>query len=149
MRNSPKSITNKLFSDHPKSGITLATKNRNKKFKLCPFMNPKLCSEENRSKLKEAWTKATGTSMNDLELIKDPFTVCIIDNFLENIEYNEGIRNEFDEVDWHRQKMDLYEFFKSDDLKYHESGYIKGFFEFLQNSVMKWVCFKKFFCIKS
>ncbi|XP_044753908.1 prolyl 3-hydroxylase sudestada1 [Coccinella septempunctata] len=131
--------TSDLKGYHPRTGIKEEITSQVKKVKLYPCMNPNLSSEENKAKLKEVWQKGNSFRSDEVEIIVDPFRVCVIDNFLESPDYIDGIRSDFNVLDWNKRKMDLYEFFQSKDLKTLDLDYIKGFYELLKKSVMTWV----------
>ncbi|XP_045473021.1 prolyl 3-hydroxylase OGFOD1 [Harmonia axyridis] len=124
---------------HPKSGIVEEVIHPTKKLKLCPLLNPKLDVKEYKAQLIHSWKRRLSLMSNDVEILKDPFQVCVINNLLDNTEFVDGIRHDFDEVEWAKRKIDLYEFFQSKDLKHLDHTYIKEFYAFLKEVVMPWV----------
>ncbi|KAL3269497.1 hypothetical protein HHI36_008563 [Cryptolaemus montrouzieri] len=106
--------------------------------KLSPAMRLDLHEAKCMNELKETWKLNKTMNSNDIEIIVDPFRVCILNNFLHSPEIVDCIRHDFNEITWTKRNMDLYEFFQSEDLKHIELSYIKGFYELLTNSVMPW-----------
>ncbi|KAG5870883.1 hypothetical protein JTB14_035751 [Gonioctena quinquepunctata] len=110
-----------------------------KKQKISPVINHNLVHKEIVEQLKNHWNLNRKLQNNHLELIVDPFKICVINNLLENSNILDDIRQEFYELDWHNRNMDLYEFFQSKDLKYLHSEHIKNVFDFLKGDLMEWV----------
>lgn len=111
-----------------------------KRQKFCLEMNTDLLESSFVNNLKDKWKQGISLANKGLELIVDPFKVCVIQDFLQNKELTNDIRQEFYEQDYNQRHMDLYEFFQSKDLKYLNSEHLKNMYEFLQKDVMKWVC---------
>ncbi|XP_056635786.1 prolyl 3-hydroxylase OGFOD1 [Diorhabda carinulata] len=110
-----------------------------KKSKILPEINNKLLDCNFLKTLQEHWNKNEKFLNADIELIAEPFKVCVIHNFLNNGDVLNDVRQEFNELDWNMRNMDLYEFFQSKDLKYLNSEYINIIFNFLKTDVMEWV----------
>lgn len=113
-----------------------------KKQKLSLEMNEKLLNPDFLNNFRSTWKGNVPLINQNLELIVDPFKVCVIQNFL-NEELIPDIRKEFFELDFNQRNMDLYEFFQSKDLKYLTSEHLKKFYEFLKHDLKSWVCFTK------
>lgn len=112
-----------------------------KKPKVAPEINPILLSSSVMETFKENWSKNVKHLNENIEIINDPFKVCVINNFIDNAHFLECIRQEFYELDWNIRNMDLYEFFQSKDLKYLNFEHIRTTLNFLKNDVMNWVSF--------
>ncbi|KAJ8932550.1 hypothetical protein NQ318_000702 [Aromia moschata] len=110
-----------------------------KKQKLAPEISPVLLEKKFTDTFQENWNRCTPFVNDTLEIITDPFKVCVVNNFLANEKLLDDTRQEFYELDWNSRSMDLYEFFQSKDLKYLNSEHIRNMFEFLKTDVMKWV----------
>lgn len=112
-----------------------------KKQRLSLEINSELIASEFLNNFKHSWKQNVPLINKNLEIIVDPFKVCVMQNFLDNKELVNDIRQEFYELDFNQRNMDLYEFFQSKDLKYLNSTYLRDFYDFLKNDVMNWVCF--------
>lgn len=74
-----------------------------------------------------------------MEIIIEPFKLCVIKNFLEpNFVLNE-VRNEANRIKWNKRRLDLYEFWQTDDLVNAKEKYLKKVYDFLKTDVMPWV----------
>lgn len=104
-----------------------------------PLLQTKLTTNEFISQFKENWTNTKETEINSVEIINDPFKLCVVKDFLEEADFLRKIREEFNEIQWNQRSLDLYEFHQSKDLQYVELPYLKQFYQFLKNDVMKWV----------
>lgn len=116
-------------------------KHPHKKQRLSLEMNSVLLESMFLKNFKHTWIQNLPLLNKTLELIVDPFKVCVLQNFLHNTELVNNIRQEFYELDFNQRNMDLYEFFQSKDLKYLNSTYLRDFYQFLKTDVMNWVCF--------
>lgn len=112
-----------------------------KRQKLSLEMNSELLDSSFVNNFENIWEQNLPLSNKNLEIIVDPFKVCVIQNFLHNKDLIDEIRQEIYELDFNPRNMDLYEFFQSKDLKYLTSKHLKNFYEFLETHVMPWVCF--------
>ncbi|KAJ8920215.1 hypothetical protein NQ315_011876 [Exocentrus adspersus] len=110
-----------------------------KKHRISPELNTALLHSSFKENFKNHWNKNVKLLDESIELIVDPFKVCVVSNFIENVKLLDGIRQEFYELNWNIRNMDLYEFFQSKDLKYLNSEYISSVFNFLKTDVMAWV----------
>lgn len=64
----------------------------------------------------------------------------MLDNFFNNADAIDGIVDDMYTLDWFRQTMDLYEFYRTADLKeFSWQRNIKAVYELLTDQVMKWV----------
>lgn len=116
-------------------------KHPHKKQRLSLEMNSVFFESTFIKNFKHTWKQNLPLLNKSLELIVDPFKVCVLQNFLHNMDLVNNIREEFYELDFNQRNMDLYEFFQSKDLKYLNSTYLKDFYQFLKTDVMNWVCF--------
>lgn len=112
---------------------------QNKRQKLSLEIKTELLCPNFINNFKKTWNQNVSLSNQHLELIVDPFKVCVIQDFLSNKELVENIRQEFYELDFNPRSMDLYEFFQSKDLKYLNSEHLNNFYDFLRTNVMSWV----------
>nr|CAH7729214.1 unnamed protein product [Callosobruchus chinensis] len=110
-----------------------------KKIRIAPEISRKLTSKDFMDSIKQNWLKNTNLVNESVELVVDPFKVCILKNFIDNCNFLDEVRREFYELDWNSRNMDLYEFFQSKDLKYLNSEYLKSVFDFLKSDVLKLV----------
>lgn len=119
-----------------------------KKQKVAPEINPTLLVGSFIETFKENWMTNVKYRNESIEIINDPFKVCVINNFIDNTHFLECIKQEFYELDWNIRNMDLYEFFQSKDLKYLNFEHIRNALNFLKSDVMNWVrsVFIYFFC---
>uniref|UniRef100_A0A1Y1MRR5 Prolyl 4-hydroxylase alpha subunit domain-containing protein n=2 Tax=Photinus pyralis TaxID=7054 RepID=A0A1Y1MRR5_PHOPY len=79
-------------------------------------------------------------AVNDnVEIVKEPFKVCVVHNFLDDEAVLLKIQDEFNEIEWNKRSLDLYEFFQSKDLKDVHSYYVSCMYEFLKNDVKDWI----------
>lgn len=118
---------------------------------LQPFKKEECESPELRKTLKDdvfeskfqcSWKSKSCFNVNDVELITNPFDVCVIQNVLEDPSFLSRIRDEFNEVEWNKRNLDLYEFFQSKDLQHIDNlKSIRKAYDFLKNDIMPWVSF--------
>ncbi|KAK5645035.1 hypothetical protein RI129_006335 [Pyrocoelia pectoralis] len=85
------------------------------------------------------WVNSNGLSTDDVEIVKDPFKVCVVNNLLDDQAILNEIRDEFNEMPLNKRSLDLYEFFQSKDLKDVSSYYVSCMYEFLKGEVKNWV----------
>ncbi|XP_025832945.1 prolyl 3-hydroxylase sudestada1 isoform X2 [Agrilus planipennis] len=111
-----------------------------KQFKSSVNINGDYTNEKFITKFKEHWNNSKPFLFNNSELIVKPFKVTILPNFIEDNFLLTKIREEFNEIEWHKRNMDLYEFLQSSDLKHlGSSKYISIFYKFLEEIAMKWI----------
>ncbi|XP_050499772.1 prolyl 3-hydroxylase OGFOD1 isoform X1 [Diabrotica virgifera virgifera] len=110
-----------------------------KKLKISAEIHKNLVRADFFNDLKDHWSKDEKLSSPDVEIITEPFKVCVINKFINNEDVLDNVRQEFNELDWNMRNMDLYEFFQSKDLKYLSSDYINAIFNFLKGEAMEWV----------
>lgn len=111
-----------------------------KKPELSPEINSHFLKESYLNEFKSNWNKNKEFQLDNTKLITNPFKVCLINNFLQNANFLNDIRQEFNEIDWNVRSLDLYEFFQSKDLKnLTELPNINSLYKFLQSEVMEWV----------
>ncbi|CAH1102533.1 unnamed protein product [Psylliodes chrysocephalus] len=110
-----------------------------KKPKISASIRNTLLSDNLVNQLQLHWNKNEKFYNEDLELIVDPFKVCVINNFIQDETFLWNVQKEFNDLDWNLRNMDLYEFFQSKDLKYLNSEYLSIIFDFLKNEVREWV----------
>ena len=88
---------------------------------------------------KEHWKKCKTLINNVVEIITEPWKVCVIDHLLENDSILQAVRREFYELEWNRRRLDLYEFHQSLDLQHINSEQINSIYHLLKCEVMPWV----------
>lgn len=86
-----------------------------------------------------SWKNCNKMEVGGVKIITEPFQLCVIENFLQDISIFNQIREEFNEIKWNQRNMDLYEFFQSRDLKDTNLEYISNIYQFLKDNVMAWV----------
>lgn len=106
-----------------------------KKQKLSFEINPELLSSNFIKNLKNNWKQNMLLSNKSIEVIVNPFKVCVLQDFLCNKDLLNEIRQEIYELDFNQRNMDLYEFFQSKDLKYLNSNHLSHFYDFLTKDV--------------
>ncbi|XP_038662963.1 prolyl 3-hydroxylase OGFOD1-like [Scyliorhinus canicula] len=95
-------------------------------------LNPLLL--EVKERVSEAWSRGLEYS-HEKGLLVDiqPFTHCVISNFIQSQTFLEGLQNELLQLNFHEKSNDLYKFKQSDDLRkkkgYHISSLRKVLFE--------------------
>lgn len=88
------------------------------------------------------WKSDNDFTSKDFELTLNPFKFCTTQNFVSNESILDNIRQEFDDLSWNKLNLDLFEFFRSKDLKNIDSTYLSIMYEFLNTDVLQWVrCF--------
>lgn len=110
-----------------------------KKQKLSFEINPELLNPNFIKNVKMNWKQNMPLSIKGIEVVVNPFKVCVLQNFLCNKDLMNEIRQEIYELDFNQRNMDLYEFFQSKDLKYLNSNHLSNFYGFLTKVVMHWV----------
>lgn len=118
-----------------------------KKPKISASIRNTLLSDNLVNQLQLHWNKNEKFYNEDLELIVDPFKVCVINNFIQDETFLWNVQKEFNDLDWNLRNMDLYEFFQSKDLKYLNSEYLSIIYDFLKNEVREWVSIVKLYKI--
>lgn len=95
------------------------------------------------NKFNEHWKDENKLEIDEKEnkLYKNPFKICILQNFIDNDEkIIEKIAEEMSTCEWTRKQMDLYEFSQvmidRDDF---QLPYLKSFYQFLYSTVMPWM----------
>lgn len=109
-----------------------------------PLLRANVADSKFLSKFKENWIDVKETEIESVEILTQPFKLCVVNNFLEDADFLLKIREEFNEIDWNQRTLDLYEFFQSSDLQHVELPHIKLLYDFLKTDVMKWVFLKNF-----
>lgn len=94
------------------------------------FVNDKLIED-----LSVHWQNNSEIYAENIEFYQKPFKLCIFKNLLKNCNVTKKISEEIITLDWSKKQMDLYEFHQSKDLSTFETGYLKSFFECLQNNL--------------
>ncbi|XP_078400122.1 prolyl 3-hydroxylase OGFOD1 isoform X1 [Cetorhinus maximus] len=95
-------------------------------------LNPLLL--ETKEQVSEAWSRGLEYSHEKGLLVGiQPFTHCVISNFIQSQTFLEGLQNELLQLNFHEKSNDLYKFKQSDDLQkkkgYHISALRKALFE--------------------
>lgn len=111
-----------------------------KRHKLSVEIRDRLLTQQFIDDFKQKWHENAKFNADKVEVITDPFHICVINDFLDNGLLLDAVRNEFYELDWNVRSMDLFEFFQSKDLKYlGSSAMISALHRFLERDVMNWV----------
>lgn len=108
--------------------------------KFAAELRTNLAEDKFMREFKTCYENARPFSCNDVELLDKPFQVCVINNLLENSLLLDDVRGEFNDLEWNKRSMDLYEFFQSADLKHVDSKFIRIVYDFLKTDVRDWVC---------
>lgn len=110
-----------------------------KQLKLGAELRPSLTDSSFMSQFKSCYNSREHYLKNDLELIQEPFQVCVVKHFLGNERLLEDLRDEFNDLGWNKRSLDLYEFFQSADLKYVDLKFVRIVYEFIKTEVKDWV----------
>lgn len=103
-------------------------------------INKNLLSVELIEKLKKNINDIKGDMSSPiLSLYQNPFQICVIKNFLQNIDIVENLANEMLLMEWNRTQMDLYRFFQTTDLINVDVPYLKSFYKFLKSDILSWL----------
>lgn len=112
-----------------------------------PSLRCELTDSKFVSRFKENWVDTKDTEIERVELLREPFKLCVVKDFLQDADFLLKIREEFNEIEWNQRSLDLYEFHQSKDLQHLELPYLKLLYEFLKNDVMKWVLCYGCYCL--
>lgn len=105
-----------------------------------PELRTTLEDEKFVSEFRSAFNGKHQFCSNNVEFVTNPFRVCVVKDFLEDSSFLVNVREEFNDVKWHKRNLDLYEFFQSDDLKHvNDLKHIKAVHGFLRTKVLAWV----------
>ncbi|KAH8035716.1 hypothetical protein HPB51_008083 [Rhipicephalus microplus] len=74
-----------------------------------------------------------------VELITDPFNVCLLHNLLEDEDSVDSLVNELFDIEFHAKNNDLYKFHQSDDLQNFDTPYIRAFRQCLEGTLAPWL----------
>ncbi|KAK4876056.1 hypothetical protein RN001_012478 [Aquatica leii] len=107
--------------------------------KISLSLRQELTTDEFKDKFQTGWTTGTSFNSQEVELITDPFKVCVVKDVLENKEILNKVIEEFYEINWNKRSLDLYEFFQSVDLKKLTFPNIGILYDFLKNEVKPWI----------
>jgi Rps23 Pro-64 3,4-dihydroxylase Tpa1-like proline 4-hydroxylase len=123
-------------SKRPKHENGNGTSKHSNVFKLNPALN------DLAGKLNKSWaTEALETE--SVNLMKEPFTCCTINNFVDTSNGRGTIDNliqELDDLEFKEKSNDLYKFRQSGDLKAaRSSACIRGFRDLMENNVKNWL----------
>uniref|UniRef100_G3MPY1 uS12 prolyl 3-hydroxylase n=1 Tax=Amblyomma maculatum TaxID=34609 RepID=G3MPY1_AMBMU len=103
-------------------------------------LNHKLFSDETKSNLKAAFAKReAGQFGTAVELITEPFNVCILHNLLADAGCVDSLKNELFDIEFHAKNNDLYKFHQSDDLQNFDTPYIHAFRKCLEGTLAPWL----------
>ncbi|XP_078067238.1 prolyl 3-hydroxylase OGFOD1 [Mustelus asterias] len=122
-------MSSKRLRSDPESGID---GKRSLKQQELAELNPLLL--EAKERVSEAWSRGLEYSHEkDLLVGNQPFTHCLISNFIQSQTFLKGLQNELLQLNFHEKSNDLYKFKQSDDLRkekgYHISTLRKVLFE--------------------
>lgn len=110
-----------------------------KMMKTRPELRPSLCEEQFIQNFKLNWESHKSFVKDNVELIVEPFKVCVIKDLLEQGSILKDIIDDFNQIQWNKRSLDLYEFFQSVSLKNIELISIKIIYEFLKANVKEWI----------
>lgn len=104
-------------------------------------LNQDFKSEEVEREFLSCWSNERPFTAQNITLVNEPFQICVLDNFFSDADAIDGIVDDMYTSDWFRKTMDLYEFYRTADLKeFSWQRNIKAVYEMLTDEVMKWVC---------
>lgn len=102
-------------------------------------LNNDLLETQFNNEFAESWSANESLHLNSVQLNNNPFQLCVIQNFLQNVDHIPKLLNEMLESEWTNKQMDLYEFYQTADLNTATSMYLKRFHMFLNKDVLPWI----------
>lgn len=103
-------------------------------------LNSILLGEQISCEFTKSWLENESFNSLDLvQLINKPFQLCVVQDFLQNIDHIPRLLNEMLDCEWTNKQMDLYEFHQTIDLNMATSKYLKEFYAFLNKIVLPWI----------
>ena len=88
---------------------------------------------------RQKWDKEIEIKNENLRTIHNPFHIGILQNFLDDETTIKHLAKEFNDVEWHRKQMDLYEFHQTLDLCNFDNEYLKVYYNYLKTTIMPWM----------
>lgn len=110
-----------------------------KKARFSLEINDSLTTDNFVKEFQEKWNTNQTLNMQNAELITDPFKFCIFQNYVSDKIFLDNIRLFFNEIDWNKRNLDLYEFFQSKTLKNSDKECLTEIYNFLNENVREWV----------
>lgn len=120
------------------SGITKKKKKKKNDVKtagLCSILE----DEQVKTAVQRAWSQKTQYCHGDLELDCNPFSHCIIRNFVAEEAFIDNLQKELLELNFNDKSNDLYQFKQSDDLKKRNEPHIQGIRTMLFQQFRPWL----------
>lgn len=103
-------------------------------------LNNDLLGEQFSNEFTKTWSESESfNSHSSVQLSNKPFQLCVVQNFLQKIDYIPKLLNEMLDCEWTNKQMDLYEFHQTVDLNTATSMYLKEFYQFLNKIVLPWI----------
>lgn len=103
-------------------------------------VNSELASHKTKDELRAAFAeKKPGRFGTAVELITDPFNVCLLHNLLEDEDSVDSLVNELFDIEFYAKNNDLYKFHQSDDLQNFDTPYIRAFRQCLEGTLAPWL----------
>jgi len=97
-------------------------------------------NEWNVEEFRKKWELEDAWQDEKLQLLKEPFQLCRLFDFLKDESVIEKLVDEFAVVDFDRRQMDLYEFYQSKDMANFSNSsstpFLKAFYHKLKSTVM-------------
>lgn len=110
-----------------------------KRGKFSLEINDSLATDSFIKEFQEKWNTNETVKTNDVELITNPFKFCIFQNYISDKVFLNNLRLFFNEIEWNKRHLDLYEFFQSKSLKNSNDDYLSQIYDFLNSNVRQWV----------
>lgn len=104
-----------------------------------PELNMNLQNTNTILNIQTNWENQNAFNDAGIEIITDPWRACVVSDFLQNPTILNDLRQDFNDVKWHRRTLDLYEFFQSDDLEKVNLQHVKKIYDFICGDLKSWV----------
>ncbi|KAF5298184.1 hypothetical protein FQA39_LY02608 [Lamprigera yunnana] len=85
------------------------------------------------------WRNKENLKENGVELLSNPFKVCVVKDVIKDKEFLKKVVEEFNEIRWNKRSLDLYEFFQSTDLKKMKGPHVDVVYNFLKIELKSWI----------
>lgn len=108
-------------------------------------LRPEITTSEAINRLRSSWAKCDSndsSNLNDIgiNVIQQPFPVCVIENFITDIGLLQSAVSELKNVTFYPKNNDLYQFEQSDDVhNLKENLYISQVYDVLKSEVHSWL----------
>lgn len=95
---------------------------------------------EHKNELSAAFCNGKAIKLdNSAEVITDPFTCCVLPNFIEPDYYLKDLKDELGQMEMSERINDLYQYQQTKDLMYYSLPHLSDFRDFLQESILPWM----------